>query len=125
MVHSAAQANDNDSCYLFKVDLERAFRNLRIDPNDYPLMGLFWNGTYYQDVGLAFGAKLGIFFCQSVTDAIRYIMAQNGFTVFNYSDDILGIHSSKEMSDQVFIFPLALLDDLGLPTSSKKVPAGF
>ena len=25
---------------LFKVDLQRAFRNLRIDPRDYPLLGL-------------------------------------------------------------------------------------
>ena len=92
MVQEAVTANGNND--LFKVDLQRAFRNLRIDPNDYPLMGLFWNGGYYQHVGLAFGAKLGNFFCQFVTDAIRYIMAQNGFTVYNYSDDILGIHSS-------------------------------
>ena len=27
---------------LFKIDLERAFRNLRIDPFDYPLLGLQW-----------------------------------------------------------------------------------
>ena len=29
---------------LFKIDLERAFRNLRIDPFDYPLLGLQWQG---------------------------------------------------------------------------------
>ena len=28
------------STKLFKVDLESAFRNLRVDPYDYPLMGL-------------------------------------------------------------------------------------
>ena len=27
----------------YSVDLERAFRNLRVDPYDYPLMGLCWN----------------------------------------------------------------------------------
>ena len=123
MVHEAVGKNGSDSCHLFKVDLERAFQNLRIDPNDYSLMGLYWDGAYYQDVGLAFGVKLGSFFCQSVTDAIRHIMAQHGFTVYNYSDDILGIHSSKAISEQAFIFLLALLDDLGLPTSSKKVEA--
>ena len=63
IVQEAVVANRSNSCYLFKVDLERAFRNLRIDPNDYPLMGLFWNDAYYQDVGLALGAKLGSFFC--------------------------------------------------------------
>ena len=27
---------------LFKIDLERAFRNLQINPFDYPLLGLQW-----------------------------------------------------------------------------------
>ena len=38
MVDAAVQANYSDKCCLFKVDLERAFRNLRIDLNDYDLI---------------------------------------------------------------------------------------
>ena len=35
------------SALLYKVDLERAFRNLRVDPFDYPLLGLQWNTDIY------------------------------------------------------------------------------
>ena len=35
---------------LFKIDLERAFQNPRIDPFDYPLLGLQWQGKQYVDV---------------------------------------------------------------------------
>ena len=45
------------SAKLFKVDLECAFRNLRVDPYDYPLMGLRWNNDVYVDVDVAFGFK--------------------------------------------------------------------
>ena len=47
------------SAKLFKVDLECAFRNLRVDPYDYPLMGLRWNNDVYVDVGIAFSFKMG------------------------------------------------------------------
>ena len=61
MVEAAFQANHSEDCFLFKVDLERAFRNLRIDPNDYDLLGLYWDQAYFIDSGVPFGAKLGSF----------------------------------------------------------------
>ena len=100
MVQAAVQANRPVTGFLFNVDLERAFWHLRIDPNDYDLLGLFRNWSNYQDCGVTFGAKLGSFFCQLTTDAIRYIMAQYGFQIF--SDDILAIHSEKDISDWAF-----------------------
>ena len=39
------------TAWLFKVDLEQAFRNLRVDPYDYPLLGLKWYDVTYIDVG--------------------------------------------------------------------------
>ena len=55
MVEAAVRANHADSCFLFKVDSERAFHNLRIDPNDYELLGLYWDQAYYQDSGVPLG----------------------------------------------------------------------
>ena len=57
---------------LFKIDLERAFRNLRIDPFDYPLLGLQWQGKRYVDVGLPFGFHTGAAACQMCTDIITH-----------------------------------------------------
>ena len=91
MVETAVQANHSEDCFLYKVDLERAFRNLIIDPIDYDVLGLYWDQAYFIDSGVPFEAKLGSFFCQATTDAIRFIMAQYGYHIFNYSDDILRV----------------------------------
>ena len=37
---------------LYKVDLRRAYRNLRVDPLDYPVLGLKWEGNTYVDVDI-------------------------------------------------------------------------
>ena len=55
---------------LYKVDLERTFRNLRIDPLAYPLCCLQWNDVTYVDVSVAFGLKIGAAACQMCTDVI-------------------------------------------------------
>ena len=47
------------SAQLYKVDLQRAYRNLRVDPRDYPLLGLKWRDATYYDVGIPFGLKQG------------------------------------------------------------------
>ena len=47
---------------LYKVDLQRAYRNLRVDPLDYPALGLKWDDKIYVDVALAFGYKGGASF---------------------------------------------------------------
>ena len=39
---------------LYKVDVSRAFRHVKIDPGDYDLLGLNWNGVYL-DTCLPFG----------------------------------------------------------------------
>ena len=39
---------------IYKVDISRAFRHIRIDPGDLDLLGLK-HGSYYIDGSLAFG----------------------------------------------------------------------
>ena len=72
---------------LHKVDLERAFRNLRIDPTTYPLCCLKWNDVIYVDVSVAFGLKIGAAAFQMCTDIITYKLCQQGAWVMNYLDD--------------------------------------
>ena len=49
---------------LYKVDVSRAFRHVKVDPGDYDLLGLEWGGTYV-DTCLPFGTRHGsqIFLC--------------------------------------------------------------
>ena len=55
---------------LFKADIERAFRNLPIDPRDVRFLGLHWGGALHFDCSMPFGFVHGSSCCQRLTDAI-------------------------------------------------------
>ena len=106
---------------IFKVDISRAFRHIRIDPGDIDLLGLIHRDQLYLDLSLPFGFRLGAFFFQKISDAIRYIMQQKGYPYLqNYLDDLIyiGLPSSVQ---QAYESLLHLLQELGLEISSKKL----
>ena len=51
---------------LYKVDISRAFRHVKVDPGDYDLLGLAWKGNYESQI------------FQCLSDAVRFIMHQKG-----------------------------------------------
>ena len=75
--------------HIFKIDVSRAFCHLKIDPYDFDLLGLNWNGAYI-DTCLPFGTRHGSQFFQRTSDAVCYIMHRYGFDIINYIDDFLG-----------------------------------
>ena len=105
---------------LYKVDLERAFTNLRIDPLAYPLCCLQWNDVTYVDVSVAFGLKIGAAACQMCTDVITFKLRQQGAWVINYLDDYIGV-GNKHKADSHFQSLLNILQQVGLPVNQQKV----
>ena len=105
---------------LFKVDLQRAFRNLRIDPLDYPLLGLKWQENTYIDVALAFGFKNGAAACQLCTDVITNTLRHQKIWLMNYLDDYIGI-AQPHQAEGHFQSLLNILDQVGLPVNNNKV----
>ena len=73
---------------LIKVDVSRAFRNVPIDPRDAIKCGFQESGEYYVDKCLVFRAVNGTFIFQRISDAIRYMLAQDNIYVWNYIDDV-------------------------------------
>ena len=57
---------------------------------------------------------------QRLSDALHFIMAQKGFSVTNYIDDVIG-HSVVSKSKASFDALTALLLELGFDISEKKV----
>jgi len=88
--------------FLHKRDLSRAYRQLRIDPLDWPLLGLEWKGGFYQDISVPFGLRVGAMMCQRTTDAVTHVMHHQGHFMLNYIDDILGIDSTLEGATNSF-----------------------
>ena len=79
---------------LFKVDLQRAFRNLRIYPGDYDLFGLNWRQKTYVDVAMPMGFCQGASSCQLCTDAVAYLMTSQRHWIMAYLDDLIGAAST-------------------------------
>ena len=82
---------------LYKVDISRAFRHVKIDPFDYDLLGLKWRDVTFFDTCLLFGSRHRTQIFQRLSDAVRYIMRREGFDVVNYVDDFVGIDSVRTL----------------------------
>ena len=73
---------------LFKIDISRAFRQIKIDPGDIDLLGMKFQDQYFLDLSVPFGYRHGSKIFQRCTDSIRHIMSKNGFPgLYNYIDD--------------------------------------
>ena len=106
---------------IFKVDISRAFRHLRIDPGDIDLLALQHRDKLYIDLSLPFGYRLGAFFFREISDAVRYIMSQNGHnSLLNYIDDLIYCALPSKIHEP-YHFLLTLLQELGLDISQKKL----
>ena len=104
---------------IFKVDISRAFRHVPIDPGDLDLLGLYWE-NYFLDFSLPFGYKHGSSIFQRISEAVRYIMKQEGHSIWNYIDDFLCIALPSKI-DKIYTRLQGLLAELGLSVSAKKL----
>ena len=105
--------------FIYKVDISRAFRHIKIDPRDYFLLGLK-HENYYLDTCLPFGYRNGSGIFQRLSDAIRFIMKNMGYDVINYIDDVIGFGTISTASPSYHSL-LSLLEKLGLDISRKKL----
>ena len=81
---------------LSKIDVARAFRNLRVDPVNAFKFGIQWKGKYYLDVAVAFGWVHGSASFQMASDAILNMMRQEDCSIFAYIDDFIMVASQED-----------------------------
>ena len=81
---------------MYKVDLSRAFRQLKVCPREYPRLCLFWKNEYYVDSAIAFGHRIGSLGMTRFSDSLRFIHSSKGFHLMTYVDDLL----SAEIGNQ-------------------------
>ena len=108
-------------CLIYKFDISRAFRHIKLDPSDYDLLGIRHNG-HYIDTCLAFGFRSGSALFQRLSDAIRFIMTQRNYDVINYIDDVIGV-GLPSVTTKAFTDLQALVRHLGLDISVEKLVA--
>ena len=75
---------------LAKLDLQSAYRNVPIHPDDRALLGMRWQGEVFVDKALPFGLRSNPKIFNAVADGLLWIMAQQGVQVaLHYLDDYL------------------------------------
>ena len=107
-------------CYLYSQDLERAYRQLRSDPLDWPLLGLEWDNKYYFDVAVPFGIRNGAMACQRTTNAICFIHRLDNYVSRCYIDDFLGVASTLSVAESGFNRLRDILQELGVSEACEK-----
>ena len=105
---------------IYKVDISRAFRHIRIDPGDIDLLGIRHKNLFL-DGSLPFGFRLGSGIFERCSDAIRYIMKNFGYNaLMNYIDDLIYIGLPSKIYHSYYQL-LSLLEELGLEISKSKL----
>lgn len=78
--------------YMAKIDIKSAFRLIPIDPQQYHLFGMKWQGVYYFDKFLAMGNSQSCAIFESFSDALQWIFVNKycpGAMCIKYLDDFL------------------------------------
>ena len=104
---------------LAKIDISRAFRNLRVDPADAAKFGIKWKDKYYLDRAVAFGWIHGSGAFQMTSDAIVHIMSKENCHVFAYIDDFILVAEANDAYRQ-FNKLSGIFEELGLPMNAEK-----
>jgi hypothetical protein len=123
-----ATSRINKGCFCAKLDLASAYRSVPLHQLDHRMAGLSWhfNGqqhpVYIQDQCLPFGARLSAAIFNTLTQAVRRIMSQQGYTnVVAYLDDFLLWADTEEECRRALNRLMSLVRELGFAINYNKV----
>ena len=106
-------------CKVFKVDLERCYKQFFICPGDINLVAFHLDELIYIDCTLSMGSRSSARCCQYVTSAIVFIFVGEGYFAINYLDD-LGGADSADKAELAFNTLRSILSKAGLKEASEK-----
>ena len=107
--------------YLYKTDLARGYRQLRVDPSDWPLLGFMHEGKYYFDICPPFGLRTSALCMQRTAEAISWIHGKKGYISRPYLDDFGGAEASKETAETALRVLQEIMAELGVHEAKHKI----
>ena len=60
-------------CFLAKTDIQSAFRIIHISPEDYDLLGMFWQGSFYYDRAMPMGCASSCRTFEMFSTALQWV----------------------------------------------------
>ena len=115
----------SQGAWLWKGDVDSAFRVMAVRQRDWPLLAFFVDGVLYVDTRLPFGHALSpYYFCNFVGRPVLYVAARRGATLLGalsaYIDDFFGGCDSYDDAIEQMRIWLHVCADLGVPVSQSK-----
>ena len=107
--------------FLYKTDLARGYRQLRVDPHDWPLLGFQHRGAYFMDICPPFGLRSSAMCMQRTAEAIVYIHGLRGYYSRAYLDDFGGAEATEGGAHNALTTLQAVMTSLGVVEAKHKV----
>lgn len=106
--------------FMWKMDLRRAYCQLRADPLDAPLLGMRVGPDRYIDLCPPFGCRSSAAICQKMANALVYIMRNKGYHLLAYLDDFGACYASEKQAFDSYTAFADLAKKLGLTLADEK-----
>ena len=107
-------------CFLYKMDLSRGYRQLRLDPLDWPIMSICHSNMYFMDICPPLGLRTAALMMERTTLAACYIHQLYGFTTKPYIDDFGGAELEYNRASEALRTLQCILKTVGLEEASHK-----
>ena len=107
-------------CYMYKLDLSRGYRQLRLDPLDWPLMSIKHAGSLYMDICPPFGLRTAAMMMQRTNMAVSQIHGDYGYLSRPFIDDFGGAELDCGVATNAFGTLRTILYNVGLDEAEHK-----
>ena len=107
--------------WLFSIDIARAYRNFPIDPIDWPITAITFDGATLIDRAMPFGARSSSLHMTMVAEYITRFLATQGIKTLIYLDDLIGYTSDLQEAQRQYQAVVRVMEDLGLPLAQNKM----
>ena len=109
-------AKHRPGALMVKFDVEAAYRNIAVHPDDPYLQGMKWRGQFFVDLALPFGLRSAPYIFTAVADMVEWIIWNRVTDLMHYLDDFItaGPADSLHCAQNLQTF-LTVCRSLGLP----------
>lgn len=111
---------EGPGAYIWKADLARAYRQLRADPVDAPLLGIKFNHKVFIDLCPPFGCRSSSAACQRVANALVFVLRKQEHHCLAYLDDFAGCELDYHKANSGYTAFIQVTQRLGLQLSKEK-----
>ena len=110
-------------CLLAKLDVEHAYRNVPVHPDDRTLLAMRWKKGIYLDTVLPFGLRSAPKIFSAVADALEWVLLNQGVSpILHYLDDFLTMGQADSPQCQNNLERIKrICEFLGLPLKMEKL----